>query len=101
MAGGIFSRVTAPMGKVMVRNSILHGSFIYTGASEARVLPVGEGESCSRTTSISTAAAIERCANGQQVPILTYMAKCASGEFTDCMTIRNNRMVVRPSGKPS
>ena len=42
---------------------------------------------------VSTAAVIERCANGQQVPILTYMANCASGLFTGCMTIRNNRMV--------
>ena len=26
-------------------------------------------------------------------PVLTYMSKCASGEFTDCMMIRNNRLV--------
>ena len=42
---------------------------------------------------ISANATIERCADQVAYPILTYMAKCASGEFTDCMTIRNNRMV--------
>ena len=52
-----------------------------------------EKDSILENSVLSVNATIERCANQVAYPILTYMAKCASGEFTDWMTIRNNRMV--------
>ena len=84
--------ITGPVGRVTVRNSILSGSFGFTSASKAEHC-AWESGSLLENSVISTAARIERCADGKAYPILEYMAKCDSGAFTDCMTIRNNKLV--------
>ena len=82
-----------PLGPIIVRNSIFAGSIAYIRGPVAYC--TWEKGSIMENNVISTAATIERCGPTPMTayPILTYMAKCASGEFTNCMTIRNNRMV--------
>ena len=93
VAGGILLQgITAPMGKVTIRNSIFQGSFVFTGASKPEHCQ-WESVSVLENSVVATNAVIERCASGAQVPIQTYMARCASGELTGCMTIRNIRLV--------
>jgi hypothetical protein len=97
--GGVaMSAVTGPLGPVTVRNSIFSGSFHFVrGTGPAALLPnqgcTWEKGSIMENNLISSDAKIERCADQVSYPILEYMAKCKSGEFTDCMTIRNNKMI--------
>ena len=84
--------ISGPVGKVTVRNSVLSGSFGYTTASKPMYC-AWESASLLENNVISTSATIERCADGVAYPITEYLAKCQSGAFTGCMTIRNNRMV--------
>jgi hypothetical protein len=84
--------ISGPAGKVTVRNSVLSGSFGYTTASKP-VYCAWESVSLLENNVISTAATIERCADGVAYPIAEYVSKCQTGVFTGCMTIRNNRMV--------
>jgi len=84
--------LTGPVGKVTVRNSILNGFFGFTSRSKAEHC-AWESGSLLENNIISPEATIERCADGKAYPILEYMAKCESGAFTGCMTIRNNKLV--------
>jgi hypothetical protein len=96
--GGIgVSVVTGTLGPIIVRNSIFKGTFYFIRGIDS--LPnegcTWEKGSIMENNVISSGATIERCgpAPRKKYPILDYMAKCESGEFTDCMTIRNNLMV--------
>jgi hypothetical protein len=84
--------VRGPVGSVTVRNSIFSGSFGYTSAGSQQNCQ-WESVSLLENSVVSTSATIERCATGIAYPIAEYIARCASGEFTGCMTIRNNTYV--------
>jgi hypothetical protein len=84
--------VRGPVGSVTVRNSIFSGSFGYTSAG-SRQNCQWESVSLLENSVVSTSARIERCATGIAYPIAEYISRCASGEFTGCMTIRNNTYV--------
>lgn len=97
--GGIaISAVARTNGPITIRNSIFKGTVHFVrGTGAAASLPLQgcswEKGSLMENNVIASDAKIERCANQTMYPILEYVAKCESGEFTDCMTIRNNRMI--------
>ena len=68
-----------------LRNSIFRGAFHFVRGPVS--LPnlgcTWEKGSLMENNIIADNATIERCADGVTYPIRTYMAKCASGEFTD------------------
>jgi hypothetical protein len=94
--GGLaISAVEGFVGPITIRNSIFTGVVHFVrGTGPAGSLPL---EGCAWETGslmeynvIGPNATIERCDTQIAWPIDTYVAKCASGEFTNCMTIRNN-----------
>jgi len=96
--GGIaLSSNRRTLGPITVRNSIFSGTIRHVVGLQVPFANQGctwEKGSVMENNIISTTATIERCdPTPTTYPILTYMAKCASGEFTDCMTIRNNQLV--------
>jgi hypothetical protein len=84
--------ISGPVGNVTVRNSILTGTFGYTSASKPEHC-AWESNSLLENNVISSAATIERCADGRAYPITEYITNCQRGVFTGCMTIRNNQTV--------
>lgn len=90
--GVSFQGLTAPTGSAVVTNSILSGSFGATSLTPAALCTWEPGTHLERNI-ISTTALIRRCADRKEYPIRDYMAKCAAGTFTGCMTFADNVLV--------
>ena len=94
--GGVaVSAIEGNTGPITIRNSILSGVMHFVrGTGAAADLPyegcTWEVGSLLEYNVIAEGMTIERCNTQIAYPIDEYVARCASGEFTGCMTIRNN-----------
>ena len=92
MPGGIGLEADArPLGPITVRNSIFSGTFTFVRGPLQYC--TWEKGSVLENSVIAENASIERCADNKTYPLKEYLARCASGEFTDCLTVRNVRWV--------
>ena len=94
--GGVaVSAIEGNTGPITIRNSILSGVMHFVrGTGAAADLPyegcTWEVGSLLEYNVIAEGMTIERCNTQIAYPVDEYIARCASGEFTGCMTIRNN-----------
>ena len=94
--GGVaVSAIEGNTGPITIRNSMLNGSWHFVrGTGAAAGLPYDgctwEQGSLMEYNIINAGFQIERCDTQISYPIDEYVARCASGEFTGCMTVRNN-----------
>jgi len=83
------------VGPIIIRNSIFGGTLNYTAYDETPSPELCQWESGSimEGNVISANAEIHHCADGVDYPIEDYLARCADGRLTGCMTIRDNKYV--------
>jgi hypothetical protein len=93
MPGGLpLEAKDRPLGPITVRNSIFSGNITWVRGLPERC--TWEAGSLFENNVMHANATIERCADlAHQIPLQTYIERCASGVYTGCATFRNNRFV--------
>lgn len=88
----------AVVGPLIVRNSIFFGAIEFGTYMEPlrHDLCRYEPGSILENNVVASTFTIHHCADAVDYPIRTYIARCASGELTGCMTVRNNVILDPP-----
>ncbi len=79
--------ITAPMGRITVRNSILGSGISFSSASK-HITCAWEAGSIFENNIIPVGATILHCEDNKNYTFPDYVDKCASGVLKSCMTVR-------------
>lgn len=92
VAGGVhLQAINAPIGPVVIRNSILTGGdWNYDSTFSTAIDCSWEGSSIFENNIVPSSTTIRHCEDNVAYPINDYIAKCQAGQLQNCMTVQNN-----------